>query len=252
MATVDDIYQELNSIAPFDSAEEWDNVGLLVGDKTAQVKRCIIALDLTEEVFAEAKLNNVQLIVTHHPVIFDSFKQVNAGNRVYKLIKEDMHVISVHTNLDKAQDGINDVLAEKLSLSSVRSVYSLGDIGRIGNLYSTMWPDAFAEKVKEALECESLRYVSGGKPISKVGIIGGSGGNYLDAMIQVGVDAFVTADVKYAVMLQASEAGITLVDAGHYETENVICQNLCERLYEHFPDVQFSISQLWKNPIKFL
>ena len=130
-----DIYDFLDEKYDFSSALEYDNVGLLVGDGRDKVTGVLVCLDCTDEAITEAVKQGANLIVTHHPVIFDPLKSVTEQSLVYRLIKIGISVISAHTNLDQADGGVNDALAEAVGLSDVEKIAdSEGFFYRIGEL----------------------------------------------------------------------------------------------------------------------
>ncbi|MEM1486117.1 Nif3-like dinuclear metal center hexameric protein [Oscillospiraceae bacterium PP1C4] len=228
---VKDVYNAINSAADFSLAMGFDNVGLLVGDPDAMVKGVLIALDVTDNVIDEAVARGANLIVTHHPVIFNPMKRVTADTLVWRLIRADISVISAHTNLDIAKGGVNDILAQTLGLEEVVMLEQTSDgegLGRIGTLPRGMTPPEFAYYVKRMLNAGAVRYCDGGCAIEKVAVGGGSCGSLLDVVAKSGCQAFVTGDVKHDVMLDAVHRGITLIDAGHFCTENLVVEYLAK------------------------
>ena len=146
--TVNDIYSFLNEFAPFDTACDFDNAGLLIGGKDAEVVKFIVALDCTEAVVDEAIQKGAQLIITHHPVIFSGLKSVLADSLVYRLIENNVSVISAHTNLDIADGGVNDCLAKALELNDVKKIVcDDGFSFKCGQLNDVLTPEAFAKYV---------------------------------------------------------------------------------------------------------
>lgn len=249
MAQVNDIYQYLDSVAPFATQLDFDNAGLLVGRGSAEVTRVLVALDITTAVIQEAVDMGAQLIVSHHPVIFHPLKSVvegdSTGEKVLTLAEHGIAAICAHTNLDAAQGGVNDLLAKQLGLTQIEQLHQDGvdeqgrpyGIGRVGVLETIAPLDtaAFAAKVKSDLNAAGVRYADAGKPVCRVAVGGGSCGSMLRDAVASGCDTFVTADVKYDVFLEAKELGINLLDAGHFATENVVVAPLTEKLQKAFP-----------------
>ncbi len=217
--TIQDVYNKIDQAAPFSLAMEFDNPGLLVGDPSKEVNGALVALDVTDEVISEAVSRGANLIVTHHPVIYSPLKRVTSDLLVWKLVRENLSVISAHTNLDIARGGVNDILAEKLALSGVETLPP-DHMVRVGTVERGMTPPEFAYYVKRMLELPAVRYCDGGQAVERVAVCGGSGGSCLEEVIASGAQAFVTGDVKHSVMLEAVHRGITLIDAGHYGTEH--------------------------------
>ncbi len=345
-----DILNKINQLAPFSLTMDFDNTGLLVGDPHTPVTKALLCLDCTMESINQAKAVGAQLIVTHHPVIFHPLKKVTAGSVVYRLIRENIGVISAHTNLDIAAGGVNDCLAQRLSLQNVcglspvsaapfckvvtfvptaygEQVYKamadagagavgayagcayfaqgvgaflplagsspfIGEqgkteqveevkiemvcpgkkvdqvvaaiqaahpyetpaydvfedsaltqrefLGRVGDLPQPLSPEELALLLKKALG-GMVKFVAGSSPIQRVAVCGGSGASELKAAAAQGAQALVTGDVKHDVFVQAQLLGLTLLDAGHFHTEDIVLEPLCQSLGEAFPQVEFTV-----------
>ena len=251
MRYVRDFYDYLDEIAPFSSAEGWDNSGLLVGGFDRAVERVAVVLDLNTETLEQAISLEVDLIITHHPVIFKAQKNLLDDSFAYRLAENGISVISTHTPFDSAEAGVNDILAEKLELTRVE-VLSLSDcegLLRVGFTDVTD-PDEFALFVSEQLGA-NVRYCSGGKEIETVAVCGGAGAEFASEIAEMGIDALVTGDVKYHELLDAKEAGLTLIAAGHFETENPAMAILASRLRGKFSETDIIVlSQT--NPVKYI
>lgn len=180
MAVVGDIYNALDAFCPFDVHEQWDNVGLLVGESSAQVTKAAVVLDITPDAVERAHEAGAQLIISHHPVIFHPIKNLGAHDPVYLLAKYGMNAICAHTNLDCADGGVNDVLAQCLGLENVRKIPSPNAgtmLLRAGELKEELSPKRFAELVSQRLCCH-VRYCDGGRSIKRVALCGGAGGEF--------------------------------------------------------------------------
>ena len=230
--TVKEILDFLGEKAPFDTCEEWDNVGLLVGSGYQPVTRVLVALDVTDGALEAAKAVGADLIVTHHPVIFNAMKRLDADSFPYRLAAAGISAISAHTNLDKAMGGVNDVLAARLGLNDVE--IAADGITRIGTLPEEMSADAFAAHVAGALGMPVR--AAGNKPVKKVAVCGGGGGGFIAACFGL-ADCFVTGEVKHHEWLYAA-GHINVIDGGHYSTEVPMVDTLCRWLTEEFPDLQ--------------
>lgn len=256
MVKVKDIYQYIDSVAPFATQMEFDNAGLLVGSEDTDVERVMVALDVTAQVAGEAARKRCQLIVSHHPLIFHPLKAVNPTDPtqavVAQLIRKNIAVISAHTNLDIAPGGVNDVLMERLGVKTLGVLEEMGDygLGRWGELSEPMTVRAFATHVKKALGTRAVRAVAGTRPVKKVAVCGGAGGDMVELAARMGMDAYVTADVKHHEFLAAKALGMTLLDAGHYATENPMMSVLAERLQGAFEaqGVEVFLSKTHKEP----
>lgn len=233
--TVQNVFEIINQIAPFNTQMGFDNAGILIGSQNKKVKKIGVVLDITAEAADYAKEQGIDLIVSHHPVIFSGLKSIDGDSVVYRLIKEDIAVISVHTNLDAAEDGVNQTLAQVLGLAQVEPI-GLPDettppMGRIGMLSKAMSCEAFAQQVNQKLNTR-VKFVNTGKMVSKVAVCGGAGEDFIVPALKVGADALVTADVKHHNFLLAKSLGLALMDAGHFETEQVIVPKFCKQLEE--------------------
>ncbi len=247
---VNDIYRFLNERFPFDKALEFDNCGLLIGSGSDMVKRAVVALDCTQEVIDFARDNKAQLLITHHPVIFEGVKSVTDDSLIYAAIKNGISVISAHTNLDTADGGVNDALCAKLGLTGVEKVICAdGYTFRKGVLPQAMWADELALYSKGKLNF-NVRYVDAGKQIRTLAVSSGSGSGVFEDAINSGADAFLSSEIKHNLFLKAKSAGFTVLDLGHEATEQLIVPHLTEVLNQEFGDIEF-IPYLNQN-IKFL
>ena len=226
-----DVLNALEKWCPSDSAASYDNVGFLVGDRENEVTKILVALDCTSAVIEEAKNIGANLIVTHHPIIWAPLKNVTEQTRVFKLIKNGISVISCHTNLDVAKGGVNDCLAEKLELENLQILDNAeGDFcSRFGELKEELTAKEFAKFIKEKLGTV-VRFNKAKNSIKKVAICGGAGSEMLVPALLSGCDALVTADVKHSTFITAEEKGMSVFDAGHFHTENMIVKPLAKFL----------------------
>lgn len=262
MVTVNDILSFMNTLAPSAMKMDWDNVGLLCGSCNQEVKKILVALDPFESVCMEAKAEGADLLVTHHPLIFKAPLSITDSNSVGRsilfLAKNGISAINAHTNLDQAPGGVNDVLAQKLGLQDIDVISPVGvtEEGQPWGLLRRGTVEdqplsAFLGHVKTSLGCEGLRYVDGGKPVSRVAVGGGACGGELMQAVRAGCDTFVTADVRYNQFWDARELGINLIDAGHFYTENPVCSVLAEKLQIQFPEITVILSQNHTDCAKF-
>ncbi len=235
---VKEIYDYINSFAPYSSQFGWDNSGLTAGSMNAGVTGAVVCLDATVAAAQFAEKNGCNTIISHHPSIFRPVKAVGADSAVYAAIRRGLNTISAHTNWDMADGGVNDVLARILGLSGIEKLYEEDKpMLRTGNAPERS-PAEFAAFVSEKLSA-AVKYTAGRTPIRKVAVGGGSCGDLADAAFLAGCDAFVTGEAKHSEMIRANELGITLVVAGHYETENPSMYVMLDLLQERFPDEKF-------------
>ena len=251
-----DIFKFIDSFAPFGSAMGFDNPGLLVGDGQEEVKKALLSLDITPEVVREAVSIGADLIISHHPVIFQPLKAVRPGTAVFLLVQNGIAAICAHTNLDMASGGVNDCLAQRLNLKNIRTLKEYENSGLPEALQGEMEreyaPREFAEFVKNALGCGGVRYADGGRPVKRVGLCGGGGADLLYDAAEAGCQAFVTGESKHNILIDAENLGVTFVDAEHFYTENVVIRPLGEKLKARFPDVAFTVSERMRAPAKYL
>lgn len=363
-----DIVNKLEELAPKHLAYDWDNVGLLVGDHTQIINKVLISLDASQSVIEEAIKKNVDLIITHHPMIFKGIKQINTssimGEKVIKLIKNNISLYTAHTNLDAANSGVSDILANKLKLhnSKILNITSKEDlykivvfvpidsvevvretlaknvaghignysectfsskgigtfkpqtganpyigekdkleyveevkletivinsklkkvvsemlkshpyeevaydiyrldrvaeeigIGRVGELEEEMTLGAFVQSVKEQLELDNVRVVGNlSKKIKKVAVSPGSSMGFVKDAIEAKADVYVTGDIKYHEAFDMLEAGMPLIDAGHFGTENILLPEIKEYLDKYFgKDIEVNLSQVNKDPFTII
>ena len=255
MATVKCIYDFLDKIAPFESAMDFDNCGILVGDKNRFVKRVILALDITTDVVYEAQKMNAELIISHHPVIFKGIKNLEFNTPISLLCKFGISAICAHTNLDLAKEGVNFHLAKKIGLENLSSlaIENGCSLGLIGDLFSSLNCKEFAETVKEKLDCNGVRYTfKTDCKINKVAVCSGTGGEFVELAKNLGADVFVTGEIKHSQILKANEIGLMVVDAGHFKTENVVIKPLAKILQKKFAHIEFNISETCSDYVEYL
>ena len=222
MLTAGDILTMIDRLAPFDTAEDYDNVGLLVGDPRRPVTRILTALDLTRHVVDEAVKRNANLIVTHHPVFFHAQKSLREdepeGAAVAMLARANCSLIAAHTNFDKAQPGVNDALCKALKLEACQTL----DEGlRLGLINRPMSVTDFADAVGDLLNASVRLYAPDPHiTVSRVAVLGGAGGDYYPLALAARADVFVTGEVRHHEALAAVDQGLPLIEAGHYETEH--------------------------------
>ena len=254
MATVADILAFVETLAPRELKMDWDNVGLNCGRRNADVTKILVALDPFEHVCAEAAQWGADLLVTHHPLIFRPIPMVTDDAAITRglmtLIRHDISHICAHTNLDCAEGGVNDALASVLELTNVEKLGAYGGMMRCGEVPEQTLTD-FLSFVKDKLHCDGLRYCDGGKPVRKVAVGGGACSDGLYDAICAGCDTFVTSDVKYNNYWDAKEQGLSIIDAGHFHTENPVVSVLAEKIAAAFPDVEVKISESHWDCMKY-
>ncbi|MBR4695779.1 MAG: Nif3-like dinuclear metal center hexameric protein [Selenomonadaceae bacterium] len=248
MVKCQEIMDIMERIAPRRLAEEWDNPGLLVGSPSQEIRKILVCLDVSDAVVEKAVRIGADMIVSHHPLIFKPIRKLRTdlplGRRLQKLLAHDIAVLAAHTNLDIAEGGVNDVLAERIGLESLepfvvtgRDGETAGSLGRIGRLAVPLPIGEFALRVKDALPVSHVRLISAGdRPVSKVAICSGSGAEFVGKAASLGADAYVTGDVRYHDAQHAVERGMHVIDAGHFGTEFPVVAVLKERLEQELEE----------------
>ncbi|MDR5586629.1 MULTISPECIES: Nif3-like dinuclear metal center hexameric protein [Clostridium] len=263
MVLVKDIANIIEEKAPKFLKEDFDNVGLMVGDENKEVKTVLLALDCTKKVIKEAIDNKVDLIITHHPLIFKKPKSIIngdlLGDKVIDLIKNDISLYSCHTNLDSAKDGINDALLELLDLkyskiiesSNIKGFEECG-LGRIVELEKNINIEEIVSNLKEKLNIKNMRVVKGDNHINKLAIINGSGQDFFYMCKELGVNCIITGDTTYHFASDFKEYGINIIDAGHFSTEWLAFIKSLEFLKNKFKEIKFIVSEKCEDPYDFI
>ena len=236
--TVRELYAFLEEKIPRALSCDWDNDGLMVcPDDTKEVRRVLVALDITAAVAEQAIKEGYDLVVSHHPLIFHPLKSVAVGetiaNKVIRLLTSGISAMSFHTRLDAVGGGVNDVLANAVGLCDVTPFGKDGEeIGRIGNLPQPMALKNFAALVKDATGAKYVQISDGGKLVSRVAVLGGGGAGESGAAAAAGADTYLTGDLRHDQLTEAPERGMNLVQGGHFFTENLVCDRIRELLLE--------------------
>jgi dinuclear metal center YbgI/SA1388 family protein len=262
MTTVSDVLNRLTELAPMALKMDFDNVGHLVGRMSAPVRKILVSLDITSAVIAEAISTGADLIVSHHPLFF-SVKDVTdgtvIGGKILSLAENKIAAICMHTNLDAAAGGVNDALAAAAGIDDVTLLNVEGTLpdgtdysyGRVGTLKNPVALSDYLETVKTNLRANGLRYHDAGRPVHKIAVVGGSGGQMLADALARGCDTLLTSDIKYDVFLDAKELSINLIDGDHFCTENLVVARLFDVLSGSFPDVAVEISAVHGQTAQF-
>ena len=239
---------------PKELSEPWDNDGLMCcADSLQEINKIIVALDVTEDVVDYAIESDVDLIISHHPLIFRPLTSISEDNyvarKVIKLLESGITVMSFHTRLDKVSGGVNDHLCKVLGIENAVP-FGEGDLGRIGYIPEERLLDDFALHIKECLDADVIRIADALNPVRHVAVVGGDGKSYVKDAIELGADTYISGRIGYNVMEEAAEMGINLIEAGHYFTEQPITEFLRDLLYSFDPSL--SIEIVSSNLIKSL
>ena len=224
--TVSDVERLVGEIAPYELAEEWDNVGLLFGRAGATVTRALVALDLTQEALEQAKALGAQLIVTHHPIMFSARRRITDADREGRLMlamaEAGIAHIAAHTNLDSAPGGVNDTLMTAMGCAHVRGEGFV----RVGELPEGMTFSALCERAAARLHASVRAYGAPDRHVRALGCCSGAGGGEVETARKLGADCFITGEIRHHEALDAVDSGVAVIEAGHFETENPVCEVL--------------------------
>ncbi len=244
-----DIYNAIDEKAPFETALDFDNVGVLVGDKEAEVTKVLLALDITLPVVKEAKALGAELIVSHHPIIFNPLKKLAADTAVYELAAGGIGAVCCHTNVDLSMEiGTNKALAEALELEDFSHE---GDCLFSAALKEAMSASDFAAFAADKLNAPYLTYTDSDRIIRKIGFCSGAGGEFVYAAADC-CDAYLTGEAHHHELLFAREQDLPMFVAGHYATERMFTSAMKNYLSEKFPAVEFIISTADTDPVTAL
>lgn len=250
MYTVNDIATHIEKLSPTYLACEWDNVGLIIGNKSNYVNKILVTLDVDIDVVSEAVKNGCNLIVSHHPLMFHPVKRLNdevADQKVLiELVKNNISLYSAHTNLDVAPGGLNDYMAAKLGMEDTNILEITGEFdgkvcgfGRYATLKSPMKLYEILNLCKNVFSLDAIKYCGDkNRLIRKVAINCGGGSGSLSECYKYDIDLFISGDFKYNTFRDAYENGICVIDAGHYNSEFIVKDLLLEYISKDFNDIE--------------
>lgn len=240
--TVAELEGMVNGIAPFSLAEEWDNVGLLLGRRGAAVDRVLVALDVTRRVLDEAQALGAQAIVTHHPMMLSARRRMTdedrEGSLMLRMAQCGIAHIAAHTNLDAAPGGVNDVLMERMGAQNVTGEGCI----RIGDLPQGMTLEQLLSRAEKSLKTRARVYGAMDTPVHRLGCCSGSGSSAIAEAVALGADCFITGEVKHHLALEAMDMGCCVIEAGHYETENPVCEVLASALQNAADELKYNVT----------
>ncbi len=246
---------KMESIAPKALAFDFDNVGLLIAPDHDELRKVLVALDLTVAVAQEAVDGGYDLVLTHHPIFWDPVKSFSPTAHetaaAYQLIRNGIGHFAAHTNLDACSGGVNDVLAELLLLQDVRPLPP-EDLGRIGALPAPMRFSEFAALCEDKLHSAGRFVGDRDRTVRTVAVIGGSGGRDAAFVKEAGCDVFVTGEMMHDQALLAEHFGLNCCIMGHYETEFPVLEPLISRLQTGENDVQYDLTHTGRAPLRSL
>lgn len=251
MTYIKDILKYIETFAPLDTAMDFDNCGLLVGDVDTAISKVLVALDITDKVVAEAIETGAELIISHHPVIFNPLKNLTSDSVVYKLAKNNISALCLHTNLDLSPEfGVNTCLADAVGVKN--GMFAEGECLLIGELEKEMTPKEFALVVKKSLGCKGLRFTEACDNVKTVAMCSGSGGEYVSLAKEYNADLLLTGEIKHHEILLANSLNLSIVDAGHFKTEDIVIAPLCNKLSKEFNNIQFVKSCACTDNVQYI
>jgi len=259
---VKDISGLIEDFAPLSFQESYDNSGLIIGNPEMLLTGVLVCLDITENVIEEAIKYNLNMIVSHHPLIFKAIKRISSGNRVdtciINAIKNDIAIYAGHTNVDSVLNGVNGKISEKLGLSKIRILsqtesktgdkYGLGVIGELECAYTEQ---DILKKIKEVFNCKFLKHSKlTNCNIKTVAVCGGSGSEFMLKAKEEGADLFLTGESSFHEYFN-NDLNMLFVDAGHYETEQFTKEIFFDLISKKFPTFAVRISDTEVNPVHY-
>jgi len=263
MKKIKDIIRIMEEFAPKTLKEDFDNVGLMVGDRNKEVKKILLALDCTLDVIQEAKEKRVDLIITHHPLIFRKPSSITTdtliGKKIIELIKNDISLYSSHTNLDSAENGLNETIVNILGYSTNELIevnkMARNDnegLGRIVRLEDFIKLEDLIEDIKEKLNVKSVKVVKGCEKVKNIAIINGSGSDFFEKAYQKGADCIITGDTTYHYASDYKELGVSIIDTGHFSSEWIVFLQVMNKLRDKLQDIEILISTKSEDPYTFV
>lgn len=267
LPTVQDILDIIETIAPANLAESWDNVGLMIGNPSDEVLSILLGLDPALSILEEAETLGANLVITHHPIIFHPLKSLRFeqpdGRFIHEAIRKNINVISCHTNLDSTVPGVSDTLAERLGLVDAQPLAvkangcSDSGLGRVGNFPEPIPAGVFINRLREACSPPWL-LEAGPRPakISRAAVCGGSCSDMAETAFRAGAQAFVTSEVKHNIARWAEQAGLWIIDAGHFATENpgmsILARQLTENMKKKKYTTEIRVTERQNSPLQLI
>lgn len=256
---ISQIITKLNELYPPQLQEKYDNTGLQVGNPHQPFTAALITTDITENTVAEAIARRANLIISHHPLIFNGIKRLTPDNyiarTIIKAIQHNIVLFSIHTNADKAIGGVSYKMAQKIGLTNTTTLIPEtpdgAGLGCIGQLPQPETETHFINRIKQIFGTHTVRHSPLlSRPIATVAMCGGSGAEFIPQAIQRHADIYLTADIKYHNYFQA-ENQIIIADIGHFESEHLIKEVFCEQLIDFFPNFAFNMAETDTNPVQY-
>lgn len=239
--TVGEVSRAIDAFAPYELAEEWDNVGILAGREDQEVTGILCALDLNFKVFEEAHEKGCNLIVTHHPILFRGRKNLREddveGRMLCELVRGGIALIAAHTNFDNAVPGVNNALADKLNLKNVQSLENGMRVGESGEVDLGDFRRFAENQLGGPVRC----YGEADRKVCRVAVLGGAGGDFAPQALTAGADVYLTGEIAHHKAWDAYQSGLCILEAGHAATELPAIEMLAEGLQNAANGVQWNV-----------
>lgn len=255
-----DLMQIIEKKAPLQLKEEWDQPGLELGDPDAEIQGVMAGMDVTDRLIQEARVGGANVLLTHHPFLFHPAQTITTGTakgrKIRTLIQSDIAVYSVHTNLDKARNGMNEKLMELLGLSGFTNIQSETEegVGRIADIAGTELME-LVKRTEQVLEAKNVRFIGeANRLVHRVAVINGGGADFIGEALKAGADCIITGDTKYHEVLDAREDGIAVIDPGHFHSEWKVFRMFCEEVEQEllkFGEIPFLYSETAEDPYNY-
>ena len=240
MTTVGDIYDAIDAFAPFGKARPSDNCGITLGSRSLPVHRALAVVDVTREIVREAARRGADLIISHHPAIYAPIKSIAAEDPVFEAARNGIALLAAHTNLDVADGGVNDAYLAAIGLEKLAPVEGTDGCAALARCPEALSElSALAARVKACVGLPCVKLVDAGRKIKTAAVCCGGGASFFECAVKSGADVFISGDFRHNHAVDALRLGVSLIDAGHYETERLILDPLIDRLGRLFPDVPF-------------
>lgn len=256
-----EIRRILTGLAPEEYAMDWDNSGFLLGREEKEVKKVLITVDVDDETVETAVKQSVDLIISHHPLLFSAVKRITDGDfigkRILTLLGKDIAYYAMHTNYDVCRMGL--LAADRLELTGALPLEVTGEkdgravgIGCIGTLSTEVSVTEFAQRVRKRFGLCGLRCFGGEKKIQKVAVCPGAGSSVIPEALKKGADVLVTGDIGHHTGIDAAAQGLSIIDAGHYGLEYLFIEDVKELLEEQFKGEVCLLSMPKKIPFSIV
>ena len=261
MTQVADVVELLDQRNPTVLAEDWDNVGVLLGDPQSKAVRVLTCLTLTPDVASEAVDKQVDLIVSHHPILFRPIQRITTatseGAMLLNLIRAGICVYSPHTAFDSAADGINQQIAERFGLTGIQPMRPSEDdettgAGRFGDLPQEISLQELATQIRDEFDLPAVQFAGDANArVRRLGIACGSAAEFLSDARKAGCQAFLTGEARFHSALEARTEGIGLILIGHYASERPAVEQLATVIATEFPSLTVEASEVETDPLQW-